>query len=466
MHSLIACLRRAWSRSRAYRTVLIITLLYVLLRLAVHGAYLAIMLAPEHRGAGPLPGWAEADGPMLPVDLQVYLDAADRFQLRDNLYLSGRVTRLEDLYQYSPSFAVAFTPFLALPPTAVAVLHTLFHLAAYALLYVSWYRIFRRLGLIRAEEMLIWTLPVWLLFPDFWSDLGYLNIYVAMALLCTLLIEAILEQRLGRSLLWLSLILQTKPQWAVVAAVPLFLGRRRFFFQLIGLAVAAHASVMSLTVIISGPAYAIGQYVDYARLLSRLSRVFPWRSPESSFLGYNHSIKQVVVYMLGPRLGTFRLAAGIKAFLLGPLAVVGFRHVWRPLERGGYELSRLSLDAAFALYLGAFIWLDMVWEVSLGIAVFTYLLGTVRTLASRLLTIAVFAPYAVVDVLRLSGAILSFLGLPTIVPGPYVLTDISVHVPLVMLVILAFYAILIRRLWIAASPGRPTGARQWTLTVS
>jgi hypothetical protein len=424
------------------------------------------MLSPNQNIAGGLPRWAEAESPMLPVDLQVYLDAARRFQVQEDLYLTGSVTRLEDLYQYAPSFALAFTPFLRLPLPLVATIHTSLHLGIYALLYLSWHRIFRRLTFTRTSRMLVWTLPLWLLFPDFWSDLGYLNIYMAMALLSTLLIEAILEHRLGWSVLWLSLILQTKPQWAAVAAVPLLLGRRRFFFNLIGLGAATYVATLGLTALLSHPIYALRQYADYARFLSRLSAVFPWRGPESNFLGYNHSIKQIIVYSLGVEPGMLRLATSIKVLLLTPLAIVSLRHIWRPVNRSNGGFSQVGLDAAFALYLAAFVWLDMVWEVSLGIVVFTYLLATVRNRGLRIAIWAVFLPYSSVDALRLLGAALAPFGMRTILPGPYVLTDISMHVPLVMVVILTFYAVLVRRLWITAAVGRVTGARQWTLNPS
>lgn len=455
-------LRQVWTRSRAYRAVLVVALLYAVLRLLVHCAYLVMLLSPDQNVAGGLPGWAEVERPMLPVDLQVYLDAARRFQVQKDLYLTGPVTRLEDLYQYAPSFALAFTPFLYLPLTLVAATHTSLHLGIYALLYLSWHRIFHRLEFTRASKMLAWTLPLWLLFPDFWSDLGYLNIYVAMALLSTLLIEAILERRLGWSVLWLSLILQTKPQWAVVAAAALFLGRRRFFFKLIGLGTATYATTVGLTALLSNPVYTLGQYADYVSLLSRLSDVFPWRGPETNFLGYNHSIKQVVVYLLGVKPGTLRLATSIKILVLTPFAMVGLNHIWRAVGRSNGESSLAGLDAAFALYLAAFIWLDMVWEVSLGIVIFTYLLATVRHQGLRVAIWAVFLPYALVDVLRLLGAVLASFGMRTLLPGPYVLTDISMHIPIVMVVILTFYAVLVRRLWITASAERATGAIQWT----
>ncbi len=55
--------------------------------------------------------------------------------------------------------------------------------------------------------------------------------------------------------------------------------------------------------------------------------------------------------------------------------VGGMLHLAR---RPGYEVPIVSLDLAFALYLGAFIWLDVVWKLSLGIALFTYVRVTAQ----------------------------------------------------------------------------------------
>jgi hypothetical protein len=452
--------RRCWSRSRTFRIVLVIVLVYTALRLAVQGVYLAVMLFPEQNVMGSMPGWAEVEGPMVPIDLQIYLDAAQRFQARQALYpQSDRI----EVYQYPPAYALAFTPFLRLSLAAVAVIHTFLHILAYALLYVWWGRIFRQLGLERASEMLAWTLPIWLIFPAFWSDLGYLNIYTIMALLGTLLIEAILNERLGWSLLWLSVTLQTKPQWAFAAAVPLLLGRRRFFFKLIALTIVTYAVVVGTTILVAGPTYGWQQHVDYVQFLARLSYDFPWRGPDAGFLGYNHSIVQIVVYLLGVTPNAMRLATGIKIMLLTPLAIVALRHLFQPGGRPGHAAPQTGLDLAFALYLGVFIWLDMVWEISLGITVFTYLLATLEQQNTQILVWAVFLPYALLDPLRLLGAVLALFGMNTVLPGPYILTDLSMHVPIVMIVVLAFYALLVRQLW-TTTPTRQIGTENWQPT--
>jgi hypothetical protein len=438
-------LRQCWARSKAYRIFLILAILYAVLRMAVQGAYLAMMLYPNSGIMGGMPGWTGAEGePMVPNDLQDYLDASSRLRKHQDLYLKGSLDRVE-FYQYAPAYALAFTPFLWLSPTAVTVVHTLLHVAAYMLLYIWWGKIFDQLKLKRAQEMLALSLPVWLIFSAFWSDLGYLNIYIVVALLSTFLIESVFNERLAWSLLWLSMILQTKPHWAFAAAIPLLLGRYRFFLKLIGFAVFIYLAAVGMTMLIAGPAYIWRQYGDYFPFLLNMSANFPWRGPEEAFLGYNHSIMQIVVYLLGVTPGAMRLATVVKLVLLAPLAAIGLRYLRHPVDRPGRQVPQLALDWAFALYLGAFIWLDMVWEVSLGVAIFTYLLATLERRNMRILVWVVFLPYALVDFWQLVS--FAAFGMEVIAPGPYILTDPSVYVPLVMIVILMFYTLLVGRLW-------------------
>ena len=118
----------------------------------------------------------------------------------------------------------------------VAVIHTLLHIGAYGLLYVGWNRIFRRLGLDRANEMLAWLLPVWLVFVAVLGRPGLSQRLYLDGLAGHVFIDALLNEHLGWSLVWVSIILQIKPMWAFAVAVPLLLGRYRFFFKLLALA--------------------------------------------------------------------------------------------------------------------------------------------------------------------------------------------------------------------------------------
>ncbi|HQE92339.1 MAG TPA: glycosyltransferase family 87 protein [Anaerolineae bacterium] len=414
------------------------------------------MLFPEAKVMGGVPEWVDVEGPVVPADLQIYLNAAKHLSARQDLYLHGSLARLEDHYPYAPSFALAFMPFLWLSPVGASIVHTLLHIIAYGILYSRWGRIFRRFELDHVATMLAWTLPLWLLFSSFWTDLSYLNIYIIMALFATFFIEAVLTEHLGWSLFWLSIILQIKPHWIFAIAVPLLLGRRRFFFKLLTLAAVVYIVISGVTILMVGPAYGLEQYREYVAFLERLSRDFPWRGPEKAFLGYNHSIKQIIVYWLGVSKETLQLATGIKILLLIPLGVTCLRHLLHPANSPGYEKAQLGLDFAFALYLGVFIWLDMVWELSLGIALYPYLLGTTRQRSTKTWLHVAFLPYALLDPWRVGSLV--FGGMDIILPGPYVATDPAIYFPLIMVTILMLYAVLVVRLWCAAPARRLTGA--------
>jgi hypothetical protein len=239
--------------------------------------------------------------------------------------------------------------------------------------------------------------------------------------------------------------------WAFAFALPLLLGRYHFFFKLLILAVVVYAAIVGITILVAGPAYGWEQYNDYIHLLSRLGHDFPWRGPGAPFLGYNHSIKQIAVYLFGLSSVTLRLATLLKVLLLIPLMIVCLKYLLKPVKKTGRALPRLSLDLSFALYLGAFIWLDIVWEVSLGIAIFTYLLATLKQRSAKFLVWGVFLPYALVDFWQVFS--FGVFGMDVIAPGPYILTDPSIYIPMVMIVILVFYALLIKRLW-EAIPAR------------
>ena len=424
-------LGQIWSRSKAFRIVLVIVAIYALLRLAVHFVYLTVAF---------------------PDDLRVYLEAAENLLLRHALYPTGALSRA-DSYQYAPSFALAFTLFQGWPHGLVAVIHSLLHIGAYSLLYVEWNRLFRRLGLDRANGMMAWLLPVWLVFGEFWGDLGFLNVYIFMALLATLLIDAILDEHLGWSLVWVSVILQIKPMWAFAILVPVLLGRYRFFFKLLALTLVAYAAIVGVTTLAMGPAYGWQQHLDYARHLAGMQGGnFAWRTPAQGFLGNNHSITQSIIYLMGVTLAAFRLATLVKLLILMPLVIVCVRHLVRPVGRAGREVPHLGLELAFALYLGVFIWLDVVWEITASIAVFTYLLATLdqHQRWAKSLVWVLFIPYALRDFTDLASFLI--LGDKALLPGGlYFVLDPTSYVPLVMIVILAFYGLLVWRL----GTGRP-----------
>ncbi|MFN8455705.1 MAG: glycosyltransferase 87 family protein [Anaerolineae bacterium] len=431
----IGYLRRNWSQSKIFRRLLIGAAIYLLFRLALQGVVLAQVLS-----AGPI----ASETTLISNDLQIYMTAALRLVNHQELYLQEALDRVA-VYQYAPSFALALTPFLRMPFGILALLHTLLNLSSYLLLYLGWGRIFHRLGLHQANDWLAWTLPVWVVFAGFWGDLSYLNIYIITALICTWLIEAVLTERLGWSLVWVSILLQTKPYLAFPLMVPLILGRPRFFIKLIALALVGYVTIVGTTILLMGPAYGWEQYEAYLRFLANMTADFPWRGPESGFLGYNHSILQIVYYWFGIIPNVLRLAIIIKICLLLPLAGVSLRHWLRPAGCAGCEAPQLSLCLMFAWYTGAMIWLDIVWEMTLGIAALAYLLATLEQRRSKIWVLAIFLAYALLDFWQVASFIA--LGPDIIASDLYIWTDPSIYIPMVMGVIMVFYGLLLNQLW-------------------
>ncbi len=146
------------------------------------------------------------------VDLtEGYLVTGQRFLGKDDLY-PETATGMEGSFLYAPSFAVLLAPFRLLPERIAVFLWWWICLAAYVGLFLTWRRIFSFLGLERARQWLWLSLPLWVVFSPFWDDSTYLNIYTVMALLGSLLIEAVLRERLLPATLCLMVILATKPQ--------------------------------------------------------------------------------------------------------------------------------------------------------------------------------------------------------------------------------------------------------------
>ncbi len=425
-------IRGLWSRSGWYRLALSLALLYLLVRTAGHVYYLFVV-RPLDMGS--------FQGVFVPNDLKDYLEAAQRFSQRADLYLSGPLDRVE-FYQYSPAYALLLTPLLSIHPTITVILSTILHLAAYIALYIAWGRIFRWIGLARGGEMLAWSLPLWLVFEPLWSDLSYLNIYLLVALLATWLTDSILHQDLPGSVLCTVILLQVKPFWAFAAGVPLLLGSRKFFWKMLAGSLAGYFLLAGITLLAAGPEYGLQQYSEYFHFLANMSTNFPWRGPEQPFLGYNHSIMQVVLYLLGISPGNMLVARLIKYALLLPLAGLGLWHLTRPVQAEAG--SQYKLEMALGLYVGAFVFLDVFWEISLGLAVFAYLLAAAEYRLERIVACVAFIPYCLMDVWRF----LSYLiwGMDAL-SGAYILADPSAYLPLILFALLAFYGLLLRRLF-------------------
>lgn len=425
-----------WVESKAYRVALIAALVYAVLRLAIQVFLFSDALRPE----------AVAEGVQVSADLQQsYIASAQRFQAREDLYLKGSLEHVEAHYLYSPAFAFLFSPILLLPLNILLVLLTIVHLAAYGLLYTLWAKIFDENELTYASRIWAGLLPMFLVFSVFWDDLAYMNTYILIALCASLLIRAILRENLIHAVFWLGVvILPIKPHWAFALALPLLLGRHRFFLKLLTGSVIAYLTVAGITILVGGIDYGLRQYADYFAFLGRLTRDYPWWGPDQPFLGYNHSIMQIVLYLTDVSAENMRLATVVKLLLLLPLGWVGLKFLRNPVGKAGYEVPETALALAFALYLGAFIWLDMVWELSLGLVIFAFLLSVVEQKWARTLMWVFVAPYALLDIWRLVSYLA--LGDSVLYQGAYVLTDPLIYIPWIMIVLLIFYGLTLQKL--------------------
>ena len=429
-------IKEYWSRSRAYRVLLVLAVIYAVLRLAIQIFLFADAMRPE----------AVAEGIQVSADLQQsYIASAQHFQAREDLYQKGSLEHVEAHYLYSPAFAFFFAPILLLPLQILLPLMVVIHLLAYGLLYIWWGRIFEQNHLTHTASQWAHLLPLYLVFSAFWDDLSYMNTYILIALFATLLIDAVMQERLGWASFWLgAVILPIKPHWAFALALPLLFGRYRFFLKLLVGAALAYLIAAGITILAGGTAYGIRQYQDYFAFLSRLTRDYPWWGPEKFFLGYNHSVLQIVLYSMGVSAANMRLATVLKIILLIPLGWISLKFLHNPSIKAGNEVPETALALVFAFYLGAFIWLDMVWELSLGIVIFAYLLATTEQKGARVLLWALFGPYALLDIWRLVSYMA--LGDPVLYEGAYVLTDPLIYVPWIMMILLVFYTILLLRL--------------------
>jgi hypothetical protein len=410
--------------------------IYALLRLAIQVFLFSDAMRPE----------AVAEGVQVSADLQQsYIASAQHFQGREDLYLKGSLEHVEAHYLYSPAFAFFFMPILLLPLPILLPLMLVIHLATYTLLYLWWARIFERNNVGNVSKQWARLLPLYLVFSAFWDDLAYMNTYIIVALFATFAIDAILQQKLGWASFWLgAVILPIKPHWAFALALPLLLGWYRFFFKLALGTLIAYLFITGITIVAGGIEYGIQQYQDYFGFLARVVHDYPWWGPDKPFLGYNHSVLQIVLYTLGVSPANIQLATVIKFILLAPLGWIALKFLRPYGENSSIQNPEIALALTFVLYLGAFIWLDMVWELSLGLVIFAYLLATIEQKWIKILLWILFAPYALLDIWRLASYI--GFGDSVLYEGSYVLTDPLIYIPWIMIIVLVFYALLLNKL--------------------
>jgi hypothetical protein len=298
--------------------------------------------------------------------------------------------------------------------------------------------IFRQYRLDSVARILIRLFPLWLVFTGLWYEISTLNIYIFMALVGTLLLEAILMEQVSWSILWLAILMPIKPQWAFALGVPVLLGHWRFVGKIVAGGLVTYLGIMLGTTLIAGP-YILGQYWAYVQFLQSIPTTFFWNTlAEVGHIGYNNSILQVVTFFTNNASYSIGLAYGIKILLLLPLLGIAWSSYRRP---GGSVTPGFKLECAFVLYLGAFIWLDVVTELTLGIVLFVYLLGTLSGRKLKIATWMIFGPYALKLLWILVTEILSFA-----IPLPDVIFDPSLFIPVILIATLGLYVLLLVQL--------------------
>ncbi len=429
-------IREYWSRSKTYRVLLILSILYAFLRLSIQIYLFTDVLDPV----------AITEGAQVSATLQQScVAAAQHFQAHADLYQKDSLKYIEKHYFYSPAFALFLSPILLLPIQSLLPLMLIIHAAAYMLFYIWWGQIFEQNNLFAIARQWARLLPLYLVFSAFWDDVAYMGMYIIIALFATFLISDLLQEKLGWAAFWLgAVLLPFELHWAFALLLPLVLGKYRFFFKLLAGTVLAYLIVAGITITVGGFDYGIRQYQDYFGFLVHFPRDYPWWGPNKPFLGYNHSIMQSVLYFLGVSTANMRLATIVKSILLVPLGWILVKFSRQPGKEEGNQMPGTVLALIFALYLGTFIWLDMIWEVTLGIVIFAYLLATLRQKQTRILLWVLCGVYALLDIGRLGSY--AVLGDRVLYLDSYILTDPLVYIPWIMIVILIFYAALLLRL--------------------
>jgi hypothetical protein len=366
-------------------------------------------------------------------DLKIYLEAGERFLKREDLYIAPRPDF--GLYAYSPPFAALMGLLTYLPYKLLWIIDALLHLVIYAALYRRWFNIFRQQGWNGAVEALVRLFPLWLIFTGLLYEIAYMNIYIFMAFLATLLLESILYQQAGKAILWLSVLLLIKPQWAFALGIPLLLGQWRFLGKVVGGAVLVYLAVVALMVLVTG-AYMLEQYGKYVQFLGSIPYSFIWNTmAKDGHMGYNNSIMQLVVFLTDQVPPNIGLVTAIKILLSLPLIAVFWRY-----RRAVPNLTNpaFALEWAFALYLLAFLWLDVVTELTFGIVVFTYLVGTSSEPSVRTIARIFFLPYALTFLWITLSGIISFLA-----PLPDILIDPSLFIPFILIAMAGLYGLVL-----------------------
>jgi hypothetical protein len=368
-------------------------------------------------------------------DLKIYLETGSRFLRHEDLYIAPRPDF--GLYAYSPAFAMLVSLLTFLPYKVVWIIDALLHVIIYWAIYWRWFMIFRQQGLDSAAEVLVRLFPLWIIFTGLLYEISYMNIYIFMAFIATLLLEAMLYQQTGKAILWLAILLPIKPQWAFALGIPFLLGQWRFLAKVVIGSLLAYAAIFIVTTLITGP-YALQQYREYVQFLESIPYTFVWNTmSKDGHIGYNNSIMQLAIFFTDNAPYSVSLTTVIKILLSIPMIAV----YWLHRGNANKAAPNFTLEWAFALYLLAFLWLDVVTELTFGIVIFSYLLGTLPSRGPENIARLVFLPYALTLIWITITGIISF-----IVPLPNVIFDPSLYIPVILIATLGLYGLVLWQL--------------------
>ena len=436
MKGLSEALCHQWRKSKSFRLWMILAVIGLVINLALTALWQMELI--------PVEGSPPAN------DLMVYLAAGSRFLERQDLYIAPKPDF--SLYAYSPVFAMIASLFTFIPYKIVWGIDALLHIIAYWAIYWRWFVIFRQQQLHTAADVLVRLFPLWIIFTGLLYEIAYMNIYIFMALLATLLIEAIINQQTGRAILWLAILLPIKPQWAFALGIPFLLGQWRFLAKVMIGGILSYTAIFVITILIAGP-YALRQSGEYVQTLQSIPYTFVWNTMlKEGHIGYNNSIMQLVKFFTNNAPYSVGVSTALKLLLSLPLIAVLWRY--RRYASTG-ATPGLALEWAFALYFAAFIWLDVVTELSFSIVIFTYLLGTLSQQRLRNIARIVFLPYAFAFIWITVFSILSFA-----IPLPSAIVDPSFFIPVVLLAMLGLYGLVLWQLnnklnkWVSPATGR------------
>ncbi len=334
-------------------------------------------------------------------DLVVYLKAGQAVWNGVSPYVTEPWTD-PAVFHYSPAVAAITAQAIGrttgfsdtLPFRLLAIVYWAIIVICLPVAWIVWRRVFS-IFLPNSPNLMTAWLPVWLIYSQWFADQNYLNIYTVLIVLTGALTLAVTRERTGLAVFLAVLILQTKPHYAFPLILPLLLGNRRYFIKLLAGVTIAYLAVAAATVLAVRPSYGLALYGDYARFLTSIQANYPW---SSYYLGYNHSWYSIIHWIFGIQSWVPTAVTAIKIVSFVPVGWLA----WRVLRGRVVDRPIAALGIALALHLWSMTLLDQLWEVSLAIVAFMFLLATAAPIIRRA-AIFIGVPFTLLGLAQLVG---------------------------------------------------------------